>query len=119
MELDLRPREECKFDAVSLGETMLRLETRPNYMTVPAAIKELEKIEMVRRNKKEYKLDHAVSKRQKVILSSFGMDVDDIRQISVEIGNLLSSDKALSAKTDDDDHDEEDEDGTYEIDIID
>ena len=102
-----------------LKETMLRLETRPNYMTVPAAIRELEKIEMVRRNKKEYKLDHAISKRQKVILGAFGMDVDDIKQISLEIGNLMSSSKALSAGTDDDDHYEEDEDGTYEIDIID
>ena len=32
-----------------LKETMLRLETKPNYMTVPAALRELEKIEMVRR----------------------------------------------------------------------
>ena len=29
---------------------MLRVETKSNYMTVPAALKELEKIEMVRRN---------------------------------------------------------------------
>lgn len=33
-----------------LKEMMLRLETRPNYMTVPAALRGLEKIEMVRRN---------------------------------------------------------------------
>ena len=26
MELNLRPREECKFDAASLGEIMLRLD---------------------------------------------------------------------------------------------
>ena len=26
MELNLRPREECRFDAVSLGEIMLRLD---------------------------------------------------------------------------------------------
>ncbi len=26
MELKLRPREECRFDAVSLGEVMLRLD---------------------------------------------------------------------------------------------
>ena len=26
MELNLRPREECRFDAVSLGEVMLRLD---------------------------------------------------------------------------------------------
>ncbi len=32
-----------------LKETLLRMETRQNYMTVPAAIHELEKIEMVKR----------------------------------------------------------------------
>ena len=35
-----------------LKETMLRLETKPNYMTVPAALRELEKIEMVCRYEK-------------------------------------------------------------------
>ena len=48
-----------------LKEMMLRLETRPNYMTVPAALRELEKIEMVRRNNGQYRLDHAVSKEAK------------------------------------------------------
>ena len=33
-----------------LKETMLRLEDRQNYLTVPKAIRELEKIEMVRIN---------------------------------------------------------------------
>ncbi len=101
-----------------LKETMLRLETRPNYMTVPAAIRELEKIEMVRRSNGQYRLDHAVSKRQKIILSAFGMDDETIRCLAVEIGNLLSSGEALPTETDDD-YDEEDDDGTYEIDIID
>ena len=101
-----------------LKETVLRLETRPNYMTVPAAVRELEKIEMVRRNNGRYKLDHAVSKRQKIILSSFGMDDEDIKRLATEIGNLLSSGEALSAETDNADE-EEDDDGTYEINIID
>ena len=34
-------------------------------MTVPAALRELEKIEMVRRNNGQYRLDHAVTKKQK------------------------------------------------------
>lgn len=33
-----------------LKDTMLKIETSPNYMTVPAALRELEKIEMVRRS---------------------------------------------------------------------
>ena len=102
-----------------LKETMLRLETRPNYMTVPAAIRELEKIEMVKRSNGQYQLDHAVSKRQKTILSAFGMSVEDIRHLSVEIGNLLASGDALPKEKTGPNDDEEDDDGTYEIDIID
>ena len=40
-------------------------------MTVPAALRELEKIEMVRRTDGRYRLDHAVTKKQKTILSAF------------------------------------------------
>ena len=98
-----------------LKETMLHLETRPNFMTVPAAIKELEKIEMVRRGKGMYKLDHAVSKRQKTILSAFGMDKDDILRISTEIGNYLADDPS----TPDSDGEEVDDDGAFEVDFDD
>ena len=97
---------------------MLRLESNPNYMTVPAAIRELEKIEMIRRNNGRYRLDHAVSKRQKIILSSFGMDADSIRSIAAEIGSLLENNKSLmdeSEKTDEEVY----EDGTDEVDIFD
>ena len=48
-----------------LKETLLRMETRQNYMTVPAALREREKIEMVKRTNGQYRLDHAVSKKQK------------------------------------------------------
>ena len=102
-----------------LKETMLRLETRPNYMTVPAAIRELEKIEMVRRSNGQYKLDHAVSKRQKTILGAFGMDDGNIKRLAVEIGNLLASGEALATDDDDGTNEEEVYDGTYEVDIID
>ena len=103
-----------------LKETMLRLETKPNYMTVPAALRELEKIEMVRRSNGRYRLDHAVTKRQKVILSSFGMDENNIREIASGIGNLLSKNQSLMTITDIDIQDEEVyDDGTYEIDNFD
>ncbi len=72
-----------------LKETMHRIETKPNYLTVPAALRELEKIEMVRRNKGYYQLDHAVTKKQKIILSSFGLDADSVREIAVQIGQDL------------------------------
>lgn len=47
---------------------------KPNYLTVPAAIRELEKIEMNRQLDKVYRLDHAVTKIQKVILDAFDID---------------------------------------------
>lgn len=101
-----------------LKETMINLDARPNYMTVPAAIRELEKIEMIRRNKGTYRLDHAVSKRQKIILSSFGMDADSIKSLANEIGTLLKNNQSLMADTDE--SDEEDyEYGTDEVDIFD
>ncbi len=78
-----------------LKETLLRMETKVNYLTVPAAIKELEKIEMVRRNNGEYRLDHAVTKKQKIILSSFGLSEMDIRDIAMTIGKLLSNNQSL------------------------
>lgn len=82
-----------------LKETFLRLEVRPNYMTVPAAIKELEKIEMVNRSRKRYELDHAVTKRQRIILSSFGMDEDSIREIAAGISSLLAKDQTQQGNT--------------------
>lgn len=101
-----------------LKETMLRLDTKPNYMTVPAALRELEKIEMVRRSKDHYRLDHAVTKRQKVILSSFGMDENNIRDIASGIGNLLSKNQSLMTNTDSQ-NEEEYDDGADEIDNFD
>ncbi len=99
-----------------LKETMLKLESKPNYMTVPAAIRELEKIEMIRRNNGRYKLDHAVSKRQKIILSSFGMDAESIQSLATEIGTLLENNQSIIDEAND--TEEGYEDGLYEIDII-
>ncbi len=59
-------------------------------MTVPASLRELEKIEMVRRNKELYRLDHAVSKKQKIFLSAFGLDVDAVRSTAAHLGRLLA-----------------------------
>lgn len=82
-----------------LKEMLIRMETRQNYMTVPASIRELEKIEIVRRANGQYRLDHAVSKRQRTILSAFGMDDEDIKLLAHTIGKALSKD-ASSAGND-------------------
>lgn len=103
-----------------LKETMLRLESRQNYLTVPKAIRELEKIEMVRRNNGLYRLDHAVTKKQKVILSSFGMAEEDILKTASEIAELLKKNKSLLPEPDENDEGEEvDFDGEDEVDFFD
>ena len=58
---------------------MKKLDKKLNYMTVPVAIKELEKIEMVRQLDNIYRLDHAVTANQKVILKAFGLDENSTR----------------------------------------
>ena len=57
-----------------------RLESRQNYMDVPAAIRELEKIEMIRGMDRMYRLDHAVTATQKTILGAFGISAGWIKE---------------------------------------
>ena len=90
-----------------LKEQMIRMETKQKYMTVPAAIRELEKIEMVRRNSGIYKLDHAVTKTQKIILSSFGLDETNISKSAEEYSKLLSNAQSFTNKEEPDDGEEE------------
>ena len=62
---------------------------KKNYMTVPAAIRELEKIEITRQWDKIYRLDHAVSKTQKVILDAFGIRAEQVKYKSNYISEQL------------------------------
>lgn len=76
-----------------LKDAMLKNDKKANYMTVPAAIKELEKIEMIRQLDNRYRLDHAVTANQKAILKGFGIkDVAYIKNqagiISEQLANL-------------------------------
>ena len=72
-----------------LKEQMRKSEKKENFMTVPAAIKELEKIEMIRQTDGNYRLDHAVTATQKEILKSFGMTERNIREQAIEINQKL------------------------------
>ena len=63
-----------------LKDEAARLDKNPNYMTVPAAIKELEKIEMLKGADNEYNLDYAVTATQKTILKAFDMTADNIQR---------------------------------------
>ena len=78
----------CKM-YTKLKEEMKKLEKKPNYMTVPAALKELEKIEMVRQLDNIYRLDHAVTANQKTILNAFGLDVNHIKYYASELSKEL------------------------------
>ena len=73
---------------------------KQNFMTVPAAIRELEKIEMVKSTNGQYRLDHAVSKKQKTILSAFGMDDEDIKSLALQISNMLANSQSLLQTSD-------------------
>ena len=74
-----------------LIDEMKRLGKKPNYMTVPAAIKELEKIELTRQTDNIYRLDHAVTANQKKILNAFGMTEKNIEYRSEWISDILKT----------------------------
>lgn len=80
-----------------LVDEMKRLNKKPNYMTVPAAIKELEKIELTRQADNVYRLDHAVTKTQKNILNAFGLTDKNIEYranwISEELKKSMMEEK--------------------------
>ena len=62
---------------------------KPNYFTVPAAIRELEKIELCRHLDNVYRMDHAVTKTQKEILSAFGMESYHVKYKATFISEAL------------------------------
>ena len=62
---------------------------KPNFMNVPAAIRELEKIEMIRQADGVYRLDHAVTANQKTILKAFGMDAAYVKKKAHELSERL------------------------------
>lgn len=73
----------------ALKDKAKELTKKPNYLTVPAAIRELEKVEMTRQLDKVYRMDHAVTKTQKVILSAFDIDTGYVQYKAKEISETL------------------------------
>ena len=72
---------------------------KSNYMNVPAAIRELEKIEMIRQYDGQYRLAYAVTATQKEILKAFGMTAAGIKEQAIGIGeDLLRSSKREEEK---------------------
>lgn len=74
-----------------LKERMMNSEKKHNFMTVPAAIRELEKIEMLRQSDLSYRLDHAVTATQKEILKAFNMTARNVTEQAVAINEDLQS----------------------------
>ena len=70
---------------------MKEMAKKPNYMTVPAAIRELEKIELGCQFGGTYRLDHAVTARQKTILKAFGLDEKYIKYRADEISKRIET----------------------------
>ena len=63
----------------------------PNYMTVPAAIRELEKIEMSRQLDGIYRFDHAITAKQKTILKAFDLTDANVKYRAKEISKRLET----------------------------
>ena len=73
-----------------LKEEAGKTEKKQNYMTVPAALKELEKIELLKGADNGYNLDYAVTATQKAILKAFGIASDNVHKMAREISSDLS-----------------------------
>ena len=73
-----------------LKEAMLRNDRKLNFMTVPAALRELDKIEMIKGLDNEYRLDHAVTATQKAILAAFDMTAHDVKLNAQELSTELA-----------------------------
>ena len=74
-----------------LTDRMKEIHKKKNYMTVPAAIKELDKIELIRQADGVYRLDHAVTATQKEILQAFNMTAASVKKEAGELGKQLSA----------------------------
>lgn len=72
-------------------ERMKEIHKKKNYMTVPAAIRELDKIELIRQADGVYRLDHAVTATQKDILQAFNLTAANVDKEVKELGNKLRS----------------------------
>ena len=73
-----------------LTDRMKEIHKKKNYMTVPVALKELDKIELIRQADGIYKLDHAVTAAQKDILQAFNLTATNVRKEAEKIGRELA-----------------------------
>lgn len=79
----------------TLIEEQRRVNKHINYMSVPAAIKELEKIEIVRQADGIYRLDHALTAKQKALLKCFNIEPSTIFEDAKEISDIIKESQGL------------------------
>ncbi len=75
----------------TLQEYMIENKIKKNYFTVPQAIRELEKIEIISIRGNKHYIDHAVTKTQKDILKAFKIDANYIKSRVKELSEELIS----------------------------
>ena len=73
-----------------LQDEMKKQEHKQNYMTVPAALKELEKIELIKGADNIYRLDHAITATQKAILKAFDLTAVSVQSQAKELAADLA-----------------------------
>ncbi len=73
----------------ALKDKVSTMAKKPNYFTVPAAIRELEKLELCRHLDNVYRMDHAVTKTQREILSAFGIEGAQVKYKAAFISEAL------------------------------
>lgn len=82
-----------------LHDYNLSLPNKVNYMTVPAAIRELEKIIMIRLPDGRYHMSHAVTKTQKTIYAAFGLTEENVTEEAKKIADILKKAEDRNGKT--------------------
>ena len=102
-----------------LKDEMLKLNVRKNYMTVPAAVKELDKIELVRINQGRYQLDHAITKNQEEILRAFGLTKNHVMTRASSISEMIAGSENTSFTEEPDDEDEVGDEDLYMTEVYD
>ena len=69
---------------------MKEIKKKKNYMTVPIALKELDKIELVRQADRVYRMDHAITATQKDILHVFNLTAANVLKEAEKLGQQIS-----------------------------
>lgn len=74
-----------------LFDAQEQMDSKLNFMTVPQAIRELEKYEISKQLRGTYHIDHPLSATQKTIFNAFGMTEAQVTKAANELSKTLNS----------------------------